>query len=492
MKSAYLYVRVSTDEQRRRGYSLIEQEERLLEYCATNNIQVSGVFREDHSAKDFNRPEWKKLIKTIKKNKNRPPGDVLFLKWDRFSRNIQYAYQMIEILKDLNIQAMAIDQPIDFEVPEAIVILAIYLSIPQAENSRRGKNTSDGLRRAKKMGRYAGKAPIGYQNAATPDGKRFILPKQPEAAHVKWSFEQFATGNYTINQVAKMASLNGLRHKENVRRLLRKPIYCGFVTIAASKDEDIQLIKGIHEPLISEELFETVQTLLICRRRQRGIKQSMKPLFPLRGFLTCPNCSRRLTGSISKGRSAKYRYYHCYSPKCKARFRAEELEKDYEMHLKIIQVVPGVLELFKLILEDENIFTVRKSLLKERETLFKEFTKDERFMLRVRKLLVDEKIDYEDFSSLKKEQKEKSYFLNERLIEINQKISKNEIDTEQEWLCFNPDILFSYKNQDIVSQRQMISLLQPTSINPINGHLNSLRINAGLSKIIIYNLNAAK
>jgi len=150
MKSAYIYVRVSTDEQRRRGYSLIEQEERLLEYCATNNIQVSGTFREDYSAKDFNRPEWKKLIKTIKKNKNKSPSNVLFLKWDRFSRNIQYAYQMIEILKNLNTQAMAIDQPIDFEVPEAIVILAIYLSIPQAENSRRGKNTSDGLRRAKK------------------------------------------------------------------------------------------------------------------------------------------------------------------------------------------------------------------------------------------------------------------------------------------------------------------------------------------------------
>ncbi|WP_183573721.1 recombinase family protein [Mucilaginibacter sp. X5P1] len=167
MKSPYIYVRVSTDEQKRRGYSLIEQEERLLEYCKTNDIRLDRIFQEDHSAKDINRPACKKLIKTIKKNKNRPPGNVLFLKWDRFSRNIQYAYQMIEILRDLNIQAMAIDQPIDFEVPEAIVILAIYLSIPQAENSRRGKNTSDGLRRAKKMGRYAGKALIGYHNVAT-------------------------------------------------------------------------------------------------------------------------------------------------------------------------------------------------------------------------------------------------------------------------------------------------------------------------------------
>ena len=80
MKSAYLYVRVSTDEQKRTGYSLIEQEERLLQYCEIHKINVKGIFREDYSAKDFNRPEWKNLIKTIKKNRTRPPVNILFLK----------------------------------------------------------------------------------------------------------------------------------------------------------------------------------------------------------------------------------------------------------------------------------------------------------------------------------------------------------------------------------------------------------------------------
>lgn len=152
MNSAYIYVRVSTDEQMRRGYSLIEKEERLLKYCEINNIQVISTFREDYSAKDSNRPEWKKLIKTIKKDKNRPSRNILFLKWDRFSRNIQYAFQMLGILKDLNIQAMAIDQPIYFNIAESIVMLAVYLSIPEAENSRRGKNTSDGMRRGSEAG----------------------------------------------------------------------------------------------------------------------------------------------------------------------------------------------------------------------------------------------------------------------------------------------------------------------------------------------------
>jgi len=227
MKSAFLYVRVSTDEQKRTGYSLSEQEARLLQHCEINNIKVKGIFREDYSAKDFNRPEWNKLIKTIKKNRQRPSGNVLFLKWDRFSRNIQYAYQMLGLLKNLNVQAMAIDQPIDIDIPESIVMLAMYLSLPEAENSRRGMNCSDGMRRARKMGRWPCKAPIGYTNRTDPDGRKFIVPKQPEAGHIKWAFEQMAKGIYTMSQVRKMACLNGFQtSRNNFWKVLRNPMYC--------------------------------------------------------------------------------------------------------------------------------------------------------------------------------------------------------------------------------------------------------------------------
>lgn len=67
MKSAYLYVRVSTDEQKRKGYSLPEQEDRLLKYCKYYDIEVKGIYREDYSAKNFNRPEWNRLFSEIKK-----------------------------------------------------------------------------------------------------------------------------------------------------------------------------------------------------------------------------------------------------------------------------------------------------------------------------------------------------------------------------------------------------------------------------------------
>lgn len=76
---------------------------------------------------------------------------------------------------------MAIDQPIDFSVPESTVMLAVYLSVPEAENRRRALNTANGIRRAKQTGWYPSKAPIGFINLTTLDEKK-IVQKQPEAS----------------------------------------------------------------------------------------------------------------------------------------------------------------------------------------------------------------------------------------------------------------------------------------------------------------------
>ncbi len=78
MKSAYLYSRVSADEQKRKGNSLVEQEDHLIKHCEINGIQIKGIYREDYSAKDFNRPEWKKLIKKIRKNSHRPTENDVY------------------------------------------------------------------------------------------------------------------------------------------------------------------------------------------------------------------------------------------------------------------------------------------------------------------------------------------------------------------------------------------------------------------------------
>ena len=68
-KKAFLYIRVSTDEQADKGYSLRHQEERLRSYCQFQNIEVVGLYKDDHSAKTFKRPAFQQLLTFLKKNK---------------------------------------------------------------------------------------------------------------------------------------------------------------------------------------------------------------------------------------------------------------------------------------------------------------------------------------------------------------------------------------------------------------------------------------
>ncbi|TZF93716.1 hypothetical protein FW781_18675 [Chryseobacterium panacisoli] len=179
------------------------------------------------------------------------------------------------------------------------------------------------------------------------DDKKIMKLKQPQADLIKWAFEQFATGTYSISQVRTMTVQKGLLcSKNNFWKILHNPIYCGIITVKATKTEDIQYVKGIHRHIIAENLFRTVQLLLKSKRKQNESKLQSKLLFPLRGFINCPFCRRKLTGSTSQGKIKKYGYYHCSTSKCKGRFKADFLEKSYESLLKKITLLPSVHEPF--------------------------------------------------------------------------------------------------------------------------------------------------
>lgn len=199
-KIADLYIRVSTDEQADKGYSQRNQEEVLRKYCMINDITIREVIYEDHSAKSFNRPAWKKLLVLLKKQKNKTDL-VLFTKWDRFSRNAGDAYQMISTLRKVGVEPQAIEQPLDLSIPENKMMLAFYLAAPEVENDRRALNVFYGMRRAMKEGRYVSQAPVGYANRSKEDGRKYIALKEPQAEIMKWAFEEIARGVFNTEDV---------------------------------------------------------------------------------------------------------------------------------------------------------------------------------------------------------------------------------------------------------------------------------------------------
>jgi len=202
MKVADLYIRVSTDEQADKGYSQRDQEERLRKYCDASKITVRNIIYEDHSAKTFNRPEWDRLLKLLRKNRNKSDL-ILFTKWDRFSRNAPDAYNMINTLRTLGVEPQAIEQPLDMTIPENKMMLAIYLTAPEIENDRRGLNTFYGLRRARKEGRWPGLAPVGYINRTAPDGKKYIAPDGNQAEIIQWAFKEISKAKFSTEYLTK-------------------------------------------------------------------------------------------------------------------------------------------------------------------------------------------------------------------------------------------------------------------------------------------------
>ena len=112
MQQAVIYMRVSTDEQAEKGYSLRHQKEALQQYSKFSNINILMHFEEDYSAKNFDRPEFIKLKEFCKANK-KSIDLILFTRWDRFSRNAHEAQRVIKWFKKIGIEVNSFEQPLD-------------------------------------------------------------------------------------------------------------------------------------------------------------------------------------------------------------------------------------------------------------------------------------------------------------------------------------------------------------------------------------------
>lgn len=481
MKTAYLYIRVSTDEQKRKGFSLPEQEDRLLKYCAYNNIEVKGIFREDYSAKNFNRPEWKKLIATIRSKSPKQENNILFIKWDRFSRNIEYAYEMIGMLRKYKTTAMAIDQPIDFSVPESTVMLAVYLSVPEAENSRRALNTANGIRRAKQMGRYPSKAPIGFINITTIDGKKMIVPKQPEAGIIRWIFHQLSKNIHQMEEIRRAACEKGLIcSKGYFSKIVRNPAYCGLIPLKINAQEQY-MVKGIHDPIIPEALFHEVQLIINTKRRMNSRKDELQAMFFLTGLLTCPLCGRKLCGSFSQGSTRKHPYYHCRG-RCKTRIKAPLLNDSYEQKLQQLILSSNAIDLFNEVLDDWNVNTQNVEHRHEKKQIIRKLKEQELTLSQARKLFVAAALKIDDYTEMKKEYQTNSKTLKRELQDINNKLSqinKQRISGIKPML----NMLKGFSDMDTTDKKHIANLIPPIKIDFKTGEL-SLDLGKSLSKIL--------
>ena len=345
-----IYCRVSTDEQAQKGFSLDYQEETLKQYCEKMSYNIVKIYREDHSAKNFNRPEWSKL-KTFAKANKKDIYKVLFAKWDRFSRNTEQALTVLREFDLIGIELNASEQYLDMTNPDNKFILSIYLTAGEVERDKISSRTISGTYQAKKEGYFTGKAPYGYDNFRDEFKKSTLKPNQ-YAFFVKKAFDEVATNIQPVEVIRKRLKDSGMKlEKSAFNEMLKNVVYVGKIKVPEFKKESAMIVDGKHEALVDLETFKKVQDVFKSKR-WHGIKPNNENLdFPMRDFLTCEVCGGQITGSKSKGRSKKYAYYHCRN-NCKTRVPVEDAHNKIANILSGLKVNSNMKELFSEVLKD--------------------------------------------------------------------------------------------------------------------------------------------
>jgi site-specific DNA recombinase len=368
MKKAIIYCRVSTSEQKEKGYSLKEQERILREYCKKNGIKIVWYFIEDHSAKDFNRPEFKKLYQIAKENKE-DIDYLLVYKWDRFSRDVFLSYEYLDKFKKLNIEVNAIDQWVDHSDPYTKFMLSVYLVGPDVENSIRSDRVKVGIRASMMEGRSCFNAPTGYIRGKDSNNKPLMTINHEIADDIRNLYEDFATGNYTqVELMVKYRSDKLKLNKAKLSKMLRNIFYIGEIRIKATSTEPEQIVKGLHEPIVSKEVFGNVQRILNGNKPLSNNKSSYDEYLPLRGELLCDECNKPLTGTTKTKKNGKrYSYYHGNSNhKCKCKVSATDLHQQIESLLEELKPKPEIKELLLEMIKSKSKSAVDNNKIKKR------------------------------------------------------------------------------------------------------------------------------
>ena len=461
MKKVIIYTRVSTDDQAEKGLSLRDQKDKLVKYCNAKNLEIVKHYEDGgYSAKTFNRPQFIALLEYVKKNKN-SVNKLLVVKWDRFSRNTEASFTMITQFAKLGVNVEAIEQMLDDTVPENLIMKALYLAIPEVENLRRSKNTKDAMRKGLKEGRYLSTAPYGYKNERDELKQAIIVPS-PMAEPIKKAFEMIDSRLWQVEPLRKKLYNEGLKiSRSNFYVVLKNPIYCGKIRIKAAGEEGEQIVQGIHQPIISEELFYRVQDILQGKRKSKRKYSTLNEEYPLRGYLACSRCGRMLTGSSAKGNGGTYYYYHCVKG-CKERYISEYLNAEFMEWLDEFELKPELAnaylkvigEIFKINEGDRNVeIKKREKGIEENELLIEKT--DFKF--------ARDAIEAEDYNRMISNLKKERTRLNSELAEL-----KSTETGFYEYCQYGINILSDlrkyYSNATLENKQRIIGLIFPQKI----------------------------
>ena len=307
-----------------------------------------------------------------------------------------------------------------------------------------------------------------------------------QAPLVYEAFEMMATGLYAQREVLRSLQAKNFKiGKSQLSLLLQNRLYAGKVLVKAFGDIPLQFVNGIHEPIISEELFFKVQDVLFGRnlkKNQRKTKQ-LDGNFPLRGFLQCSCCGGKMSASKSKGNGGTYYYYHCND--CNKRYKTDVLNMQLESMLDGIKFDSEAKKLYMEVIKDclKGSDSERKFEIKKKETEID--TNNKRL-----ESLLDEKMD-RNISQLDYESGKKRYEknINTLLLEITDlKSIKTEFEAYLNWgFCMLQNVQKYYSISPISVKQKIIGSIYPEFMQIEDGEIKTTKVNEMVSLLSTIN-----
>ena len=386
-KKCGLYMRVSTDDQAKEGFSLPEQKERLEAFCKFKNYKIIDYYEDAGiSAKTGNhRPEFERLKKDIKSKKI---NTIVALKLDRITRSIYDWEELITFLDENDAYLDCANDEVNTTTANGKMISRLLMSVSQNEIERTSERTKIGMAGAIKSGHIPHKAPLGYKH----EDKKLVIDYATKDIVVR-IFDLYYNG-YSYQKISNLFNEEKVLGKDNWRDstivgILENEIYKGDF-IHGKKTKHPTYYEDVVEPIISKEMWSDCQVQK--KKNSRSYQRTLTYLYLQK--IKCPKCNRILGGkATTKKNGNAYFYYYCHD--CKIEFK-ENLITDY-----FSQFIDELTE-YDSVVNQFFLPMIKQKFDEPKEQLEKEITEQNNKLERIKKAYINGVFELKEYNEEKK------------------------------------------------------------------------------------------
>lgn len=283
---AALYIRVSTEEQAKHGYSLDSQKSRLISYAKDKGYKIVDVYADEGKSARSNITARKELLTLLDDVKSKKIDRIVFWRLDRWFRNIQDYYKVQEILDKNNVDWECSDEEYNTTTSNGRLYLNIKLSIAQNESDQTGDRIRfnfDNMVKSKKAIIGTRNCPIGYMVEGNPGDKHVV--KNPN--DVEFINDLFSTYRDTMSICSTTKYLSDKYPQyhfvyRSIHNILTNPMFYGHY----------RGVDNYCDPYLTKSEWDEIQSIVKSKNQKQKTGKVREYLFT--GMLTCPECGRRL------------------------------------------------------------------------------------------------------------------------------------------------------------------------------------------------------